>query len=241
MRIRTIKPEFWTSETLAPLSDKAKLLAIALLNYADDEGFFWANPILIKSALFPFLDESKTIPRCVQELSGVGYIRLGKTPDGRSVGEVVNFKKHQRIDKPKPSIIGRFVTFQDESKTNPRNVQDASKEEQGTGNREQGGDGNGMDMGFSPPEEPEFVPTPNQIRFNEMFKRRNSTRWNKKEIEALKAIEPIDENDFAAVLKWYSAKLPPESDFRRRDLGTLLNNWNGEVDRARKFKPATCF
>nr|MBF6067360.1 primosomal protein [Klebsiella pneumoniae] len=36
-RIRTIKPEFWTDEDMAEVSEPACLLAIGLLNYADDE------------------------------------------------------------------------------------------------------------------------------------------------------------------------------------------------------------
>ena len=119
MRIRTIKPEFWTSETIAPLPDAVKLLAIGLLNYADDEGYFWANPTLIRAALFPFLDESKMILGWLQDLSRVGYIRLGKRSDGdRDVGQVVNFLIYQRIDKPKPSIIKQNAQFLDASKTN---------------------------------------------------------------------------------------------------------------------------
>jgi hypothetical protein len=39
-RIRTIKPEFWRSEDLCSLPEATHMLAAALLNYADDEGFF---------------------------------------------------------------------------------------------------------------------------------------------------------------------------------------------------------
>jgi len=38
MRIRSIKPEFWKSETVAALSPLARLLFIGLWNYADREG-----------------------------------------------------------------------------------------------------------------------------------------------------------------------------------------------------------
>ncbi len=38
-RIRTIKPTFWTDEDMADISEAACLLAIGLLNYADDEGY----------------------------------------------------------------------------------------------------------------------------------------------------------------------------------------------------------
>jgi hypothetical protein len=42
---------------------------------------------------------------------------------------VVNFLKHQRVDKGKRSIIKDLWQFQDASKTIPRSIQDASKEE----------------------------------------------------------------------------------------------------------------
>ena len=156
MRIRTIKPEFWTSETIAPLSDKAKLLAIGLLNFADDEGYFWANPVLIRAALFPFEDESKTILGWLQELSRGGYIVLGeREDDGRSVGKVVNFLLHQRIDKPKPSIIKQNCKFQDESKKSPRLIQDESCLE-GNG-KEQGKEGSPVRPPDKKPPEPELV------------------------------------------------------------------------------------
>lgn len=129
MRIRTIKPEFWMHEGLCKCSEFTRLLAIALLNWSDDEGYFMANPVLIRGQVFPFLDDSKIIPRSLQDLSSVGWIRLGKDDQGRSVGMVLNFAKHQRVDKPKPSSIKASSTFQDASKTHPRIIQDDSKEE----------------------------------------------------------------------------------------------------------------
>jgi hypothetical protein len=129
MRIRTIKPEFWLHEGLAGKSEFTRLLAIALLNWSDDEGYFMANPVLIKGQLFPFQDDSKMIPRCLQDLSSVGWIELGTDTQGRDVGRVVNFLKHQRVDKPRPSEIKASSTFLESSKIVPRIIQDASKEE----------------------------------------------------------------------------------------------------------------
>lgn len=129
MRIRTIKPEFWLHEGLAGTSEFTRLLAIALLNWSDDEGYFMANPILIKGQLFPFQDDSKMIPRCLQDLSRVGWIELGKDTQGRDVGRVVNFSKHQRVDKPRPSEIKASSKFLESSKNVPGAIQDASKEE----------------------------------------------------------------------------------------------------------------
>jgi len=95
-RIRTIKPEFWTDEDMADLSEPACLLAIGLLNYADDEGFFNANPKLIKAAVFPIREPSVPIPVLIRELS---------TSDGKQFGLITNFLKHQVVNKAKESKI----------------------------------------------------------------------------------------------------------------------------------------
>lgn len=105
MRIRTIKPEFWTNEHIARLPDFTILLAIGLLNYSDDEGYFNANPALIRAALFPLRECSGSIPVAVTELSNQGFLELFEATDGRTYGRVVNFKKHQVINKPYPSKI----------------------------------------------------------------------------------------------------------------------------------------
>lgn len=165
MRIRTIKPEFWTHESLCQCSDFTRLLAIAILNLADDEGYFMANPHIVRGSLFPFLESSKIIPGSLHDLSRVGWIELGKDDQGRDVGRVVNFAKHQRVDKPKPSQIKACSTFPDASQTHPRHVPDASKEErkgkEGKGTEE----GNGM--GVEPPrtreaENQEYWPDPRE-------------------------------------------------------------------------------
>ena len=109
-RIRTIKPEFWTDEDLSEVSEAACLLAIGLLNYADDEGYFNANPKLIKATVFPIREQSGSIPVLMHELSSVGYISMFSGPDGKIYGLVNNFVKHQVINKAKKSIIKELCT-----------------------------------------------------------------------------------------------------------------------------------
>ncbi|HAM5330743.1 TPA: hypothetical protein IB053_002408 [Escherichia coli] len=104
-RIRTIKPEFWTDEDLSEVSEAACLLAIGLLNYADDEGYFNANPKLIKATVFPIREQSGSITVLMHELSSVGYISLFSGHDGKIYGLVNNFAKHQVINKAKKSAI----------------------------------------------------------------------------------------------------------------------------------------
>lgn len=104
-RIRTIKPTFWTDEDMAEISESACLLAIGLLNYADDEGYFNANPKLIKAAVFPIRETSSSIPVLLQELSNCGYISLFSAQNGKHFGLINNFTKHQVVNKKTPSKI----------------------------------------------------------------------------------------------------------------------------------------
>ena len=52
-RIRTIKPEFWTSDQVVSVSPLARLLFIGLWNFADDKGVHPASPLRIKLQIFP--------------------------------------------------------------------------------------------------------------------------------------------------------------------------------------------
>jgi hypothetical protein len=119
-RIRTIKPEFWTNEQLALLSLHARLLAIALLNFSDDEGYFLGNASLVRASCFPFEDCSKNVLGSLQELSRVGYIEVREC-SGKTVGKVVKFRDHQRIDKPQTSRLAALFQSVEPEKTQGNN------------------------------------------------------------------------------------------------------------------------
>lgn len=116
-RIRTIKPDFWRDESLASVSPEAALLAIGLLNHADDEGYFNAHPKLIESDIFPLRELSCTITVMIDELHRIGYIELYKGHDGKRYGHICNFSKHQVINKKNPSKIKGLCELLDDSVT----------------------------------------------------------------------------------------------------------------------------
>lgn len=129
MRIRTIKPEFWMHEGLSQCAEFSRLLAIALLNWADDDGYFMAHHALLRGSLFPFEEDSTKIRRGLDELSKVGWIEVGEDKQGRPVGRVINFAKHQKVDRPKSSVIKGLCKFDDGSTTDRRAIAEASSEE----------------------------------------------------------------------------------------------------------------
>jgi hypothetical protein len=143
-RIRTVKPEFWANEALSAQPEPTHLLAGALLNYADDEGFFNANIGLIKAACSPLREPSVSIQESLTRLSAIDFLRLGSTPDGRRWGFVVKFTEHQRVNRPTPSKIRDLPIEWDDSETThgaltePSLPEGKGKEqgkEQGTGKR----------------------------------------------------------------------------------------------------------
>lgn len=137
MRIRTIKPEFWQSEDLADVSDKAKLLAIGLLNMADDEGYLKSHPAIIRSQLFPFTDGSLDIHGLISELSNARYLECLMGDDGKDYILVTNFTKHQKVNRPTPSKIKAGVKLTDNSLINHTPVtvgkEGKGRERKGTG------------------------------------------------------------------------------------------------------------
>ncbi len=104
-RIRTIKPEFWCNEALSALPEATHLLAAALLNYADDCGYFNANPRLVEAACSPLREPSVRTHESLMSLHAIGYIRLGVGADGKRYGQIVKFTEHQRVGHPTPSRI----------------------------------------------------------------------------------------------------------------------------------------
>jgi hypothetical protein len=77
-----------------------------------------------------------------------------------------------------------------------------------------------------------------QLRAEAIFKRRPETPLTAGEERAFAkskgAIEATTEADWLLLESFYAA--PQSETFTRKDLATLVNNWNGEIDRARAWK-----
>lgn len=87
----------------------------------------------------------------------------------------------------------------------------------------------------------DWKPTELQLRLGALFKRKPTTQWSKAELKAFKSIGRVATEDLCLLETYYTANFPQDKDYRRRDLSTLLNNLNGEIDRARQYKPPECF
>ena len=152
-RIRTIKPDITESQSLARCSPIARLAFVYLITNSDDHGRMRGTGRMLGRILFPCDDEiSENFDAYLVELENEGCIRRYEV-EKSSYLEIVNWAKHQRIDKPKPSKYPAFPKtkrrghVQDASGTNPRHVQDASTQDLDLD----------LDHGSGPGEDPHMV------------------------------------------------------------------------------------
>jgi hypothetical protein len=103
VRIRSIKPEFWTSESIARLPWSARLLFIALWSYVDDSGVGLDNEKLVVAAVFPLEEDPRetlaTVSRDLQTLAHEGRVARYAV-EGKRYLSITGWSEHQKIDKP---------------------------------------------------------------------------------------------------------------------------------------------
>ncbi len=101
-RIRTIKPEFWTSEQVIELSRDARLLFVGMWNFCDDAGVHPAAYKTLKAEVFPGDDiTGDEVKKMVREIIAQGL--LGEFEhEGRRWWFVTGWK-HQLINRPSTS------------------------------------------------------------------------------------------------------------------------------------------
>lgn len=146
-RIRTIKPEFWTSEQIVECSPIARLLFVGLWTFADDRGVIPRRSRSIKMLIFPgddfCLDD---IDRWIDELQTNGLVCVFSA-DGTEYLSITGWEKHQRIDRPsfKYPNPQDFDTF---SEPSPRTIDERSTNDRrtpGSGREWIGGEGKGKE------------------------------------------------------------------------------------------------
>jgi hypothetical protein len=102
MRIRTIKPEWLEDERLSNASAEARVLSIALILLSDDFGRGRGANAFLGTRAFP--NDPTLCADALAELVEIGFVRLYVVRDQRYFS-VVNWSKHQRVDKPGKSQI----------------------------------------------------------------------------------------------------------------------------------------
>lgn len=102
MRIRSIKPDFWSSEDIAALDWHTRLIFIGLWSYVDDNGVGRDSERLIAAALFPLEDDPREslarVSRGLVGLSEGGQIARYEV-GGKGYIHITAWESHQRVDK----------------------------------------------------------------------------------------------------------------------------------------------
>lgn len=71
-----------------------------------------------------------------------------------------------------------------------------------------------------------------------IFHRKLTTEWSDDEIKAFKKLKAIDPEELALTERYYAANWPPDrnANILRHNVDTFLNNFTGEIDRARQWE-----
>ena len=103
MRIRSIRPEFWSSEDVAGMDWHTRLVYIGLWSYVDDNGVGRDVERLILADLFPLdaslSEASVRVHGALKYLAEHGQITR-YTVDGKQFLHISTFDRHQRINRP---------------------------------------------------------------------------------------------------------------------------------------------
>jgi hypothetical protein len=233
MRIRTIKPEFFHHEGLFEAEIETRLpLRVAFAGLwciADREGRFKWEPRRIGVQVLPY--DGVDFSRVLDALATRAFVLKYRVGDA-CFGWIPSFLKHQVINnRESESVLPDPEGNIEETPTNteeydasatrePREDHACRKEGKGREGKE------GVATRELSPELEAF-----RLRVGALIKRRPTTQWSTKEIKALKEIFDFNtpEEDLVALESRYQS----DDKYLRRELMTLLNNWNGEIDKAR--------
>jgi hypothetical protein len=228
MRIRSIKPEFFHHEGLFEAELETKLpirVAFAgLWCIADREGRFKWEPRRIGVQVLPY--DGVDFSRVLDALTTRGFVFKYRVDD-EYFGCIPSFLKHQVVNnKERASILpdylenGAITEEIDASATRePRDDDACHKEGKGTRKGKEG-----VSTRELPPELEAF-----RLRVGAMVRRRPTTQLSTKEMKALK--EVFDFNTPESDLVLLEQRYQSNDKYLRRELMTLLNNWNGEIDK----------
>ena len=156
-RIRSIKPDFFTSEKIAALRLSARLTFIGLWTYVDDNGVGLDNERLITAAIWPLEEDPlETLRRTREDLQSLHEALLVtryRDPERHYI-HIRSWAEHQKVSHPgkpryplpdAPGVTCENPKRGRHSGATPeplRNFPEILAPEQGAGSREQGA-GNG--------------------------------------------------------------------------------------------------
>lgn len=153
-RIRSIKPEFFSSEQVAECSPIARLLFIGMWCFCDDGGVHPASPKALKMRVFPGDDlTADNVSTLVGELLKIGLLEAFEA-ENALYWRITGWSKHQKIDRPTfkyPQKSSNDRHQESEGSTSARRGLDERLPPEGKG---VGEEGNGGESSKPPPPNP---------------------------------------------------------------------------------------
>lgn len=108
-RRRMIDPSIWSDSLVGSLSDPARILFIALISNADDEGRLEADALSLRRTAFGFRDVTVAdVEGWLAEIASTLRSVAVYQRDGRRYVELQNWLSYQTINRPTPSRIPGF-------------------------------------------------------------------------------------------------------------------------------------
>ena len=145
-RIRTIKPEFWTSEQIVECSPNARLLFIGMWNFADDGGVIPDSWKRLKMQVFPGDAFTKDqVEKLIFELVSNGLVLRFMHENQAYL--LIKGWYHQKIDRPsykfpQPDEATKF----DDDSSNARRTLDGRHPPEGKGEDRSVREGSGKEI-----------------------------------------------------------------------------------------------
>jgi len=232
---RYIRESAIESEAISSLSWEAEVFLRRLFNRVDDYGRISASTQILRASLFPLqLDRvsEKKVEGLLVDLEKAGLIGIYQV-DSKKFLQVAKWEqgraKASRYPAPPADICKHLQTYV-------------------YGCEQMSADANiGKHMFTNAPDSDSDTDSDTdtdpargiaalRARIGSWFKRRPETSWSQKELKALKAT--FDLNTPESEILLLEIRYRSGNQFLRRDILTLLNNWNTEIDRAKSDSPS---
>lgn len=142
-RIRTIKPDFFSSEDITLLTPLARLFYVSLWCESDRRGRFEYKPGTLKNRYFPA--DKLDVSRLMDNLVEAGLVRLYQ-PDGFPVlGWIPSFEKHQVINNREGDSLLPEFSSDDEARVPHASARVKAEGRKEGRERKEGKEGKGND------------------------------------------------------------------------------------------------
>jgi len=212
-RIRTIKPEFFSSADICELSPVARLLYISFWCEADREGRLEWKPKTFKLRYFP-ADNNKEFDAAITELSASDLIEIYEI-EGKIYCQIPTFTEHQVINnRESDSIIPeKPLNYEENSQNIDASIKDFTRESgvKAEG-RKEGREGKGK--------EGAQIKNLLNARFEEFYSKYPKKIDKKKALAAFNKIKP-DDLKFKRIMRG----LEKQIDWRNSARGQFIPEW----------------